>query len=217
MRFYHASEALQALRFSRRCYSLLHHAGVPPENLQHFYRTYRLPKDPFFPLFFTIKRDYLDAQERKREERRQYILSGMRELPGPVLTFVKYLGYLEEHYNRSGRHPVWQEHLFPGSKKRLHEYQSYSELAWLRSFRRHLGRLGERYPGLHREFTDRILACYLLECIPAELPPRLPPAWPGPATVQAQYRRLSKRHHPDRGGDGALFVELKRARDRLLE
>lgn len=216
MRYYQASETLQALRFSRRCYSLLHHARIAPENLQHFHRSYRVPKSPFFPLFLAIKRDYLETQARRQEERRQYILSGMRALPPPILRFVKYLGYMEEHYNRGARHPLWQEHLFPGSKKRLREYQRYSELEWLRGFRGHLSRLSERYPGLHREFGERILACYLLDCIPAELPPRLPPVWPDPATVQAQYRRLSKRHHPDRGGDGALFVELKRARDLLL-
>jgi curved DNA-binding protein CbpA len=31
----------------------------------------------------------------------------------------------------------------------------------------------------------------------------------------AHYRRQSMRHHPDRGGDARMFVELQRARDVL--
>jgi curved DNA-binding protein CbpA len=33
--------------------------------------------------------------------------------------------------------------------------------------------------------------------------------------VTAAYRRLSMQHHPDRGGDATVFVELKAARDVL--
>lgn len=37
-----------------------------------------------------------------------------------------------------------------------------------------------------------------------------------PATAKAAYRRLAKKHHPDVGGDAALFAELDAAYKRLM-
>lgn len=228
---YHSSDALARVRFSRRCYSLLQHARIAPENLHHFYRTYRLPADPFFPLFFELKRAYLAERERRREARRQYILESMRALPPPVLGFIKFLGRLEQVHAR-GRSPVWQRHLFPASKKAADAYHSRDTGDWLAVFRAHLDRLTARYRAPAEAAREKLLACFVLELIPA--PPavdvRRPNAraadargraagisWPAPAEITAAYRRLCKRHHPDHGGDAATFVELARARDVLLD
>jgi hypothetical protein len=207
----YASQRLLNLRVSRRCFSVLHDAQIKPENLQYFYLTYGLPKEPFFPLFFQIKRDYLRERERKREERRQYILNEMRRLPAPTLAFIKYLGYLEAYYHSRGRSPLWQRYIFPTTKKQVRGYAAKGTPEWLGLFREHLDRLGKQYPGLGKRYSDRLLACFVLDCIP----PEIPPAWPRPAEVTARYRRLSLLHHPDRGGDSDIFLELKRAKDIL--
>lgn len=209
--YYRNSPALRGLRFSRRCYSLLQHARIAPENLHHFYRTYRLPADPFFPLFFEIKRAYLHEREQAQEARRRYILETMRSLPEPVLGFVKYLGRLEEHYSGGARHPVWQSNLFPSTKKQANAYRRYGHVQWIGVFRSHLELLEARYRGFNARTRARLLACFVLE-IPLEGPP---PRRPTPAEVTANYRRLSMRHHPDRGGDERMFVELQKARDVL--
>ena len=209
---YDASEQLRRLRFSRRCYTLLNQARIAPENLSHFYRTYRLPSDPFFPLFFAIKRSYLAERERIKEERRRYIHSRMRELPPVIRLQIKYLGYLERYYNAAGLSPVWQKRLFPTSKKRADMFQHLTPVEWQRLFRDHLALLVERYPRLTRVIADRVLACLVLGMIP-EL---IPPARPAPPEIARTYRRLSMLHHPDRGGDPTLFISIKRARDVLV-
>ncbi len=208
---YRNSSALQGLRFSRRCYSLLQHARIAPQNLYHFYRTYRLPADPFFPLFFEIKRAYLQERERVQERRRRYILETMRALPEPVLEFIKYLGRLEQHYSGGARYPVWRTNLFPSTKKQADAYRRYDHHQWLRTFRAHLELLSGRYRGLNAQIGARLIACHVLE-IPLDGPP---PRRPTQAEVTAHYRRQSMRHHPDRGGDPRMFVELQRARDVL--
>lgn len=210
---YRNSSALQGLRVSRRCYSLLQHARISPGNLHHFYRTYRLPADPFFPLFFEIKRAYLQERERVQETRRRYILETMRALPEPVLGFIRYLGRLEQHYSGGARYPVWRANLFPSTKKQADAYRRYDQHQWLDTFRAHLGLLGARYRGFNTQISARLIACFVLE-IPLDGPP---PRRPTHAEVTAHYRRLSMRHHPDRGGDPRLFVELQRARDVLEE
>jgi hypothetical protein len=213
MAHYYASERLQRLRMSRRCYTLLNNARIRPRNLHHFYRTYRLPSNPFFPLFFSIKRDYLAERERIREERRRYIRDSVRALPPPILTFIKYLGYLERYYNAAGLSPVWQKELFPTSKKQADAYQRYTTGDWLRLFREHLSSLEQRYRGLSEIVADRVFACIVLELTP-EL---IPPARPDQALINRSYRRLSLLHHPDRGGDPRMFIQIKRARDVLVE
>jgi hypothetical protein len=146
----------------------------------------------------------------------------MRRLPAPVLGFVRYLGRLEQRYNAAGAYPVWEEQLLPSTKKQVHAYLRYDGHEWLRLFRAHLARLAERYRDFDEATAEKLAACYLLECLPdgwsnahAASVSR-PPAWPDVTEVRRAYRTLSLRHHPDRGGDGALFVELKRARDLLL-
>ena len=39
----------------------------------------------------------------------------------------------------------------------------------------------------------------------------------GPAEVQAKYRTLAAKHHPDRGGDPAKMAELNQARDEAMK
>jgi hypothetical protein len=171
-----------------------------------------LPKDPFFPLFFTIKRDYLAERERVREARHQYVLKRMRSLSPETLAQVKYLGRLEQHYNAAGRSPVWQGKLFPGSKRRADEYTRLTGPEWSRVFQNHLKALSERYPALSPGIANRVLACFVLGMTPS----LVPPPRPARTDVARTYRRLSLLHHPDRGGDPSLFMAIKRARDTLV-
>jgi hypothetical protein len=206
---FHSSPRLKSLRINRRCYMLLNMAKISPRNLEQFYRTYRLPKDPFFPLFFKIKRSYLQEQQRKKEEKVRYIAAQMRRLPPDLIAAIKYLARLEAAVNSTGNYPVWTEHLFPKTKKRVHEYYTFSPLRWMELFRIHLERLLSRYRRFNKESADRVIACFLLELIPENDPLQ----WPDKASVIRQFRKLSKQHHPDRGGNGEFFIELKWACD----
>ena len=212
MAHYHASEALGRLRMSRRCYGLLANARIAPHNLPVFYRTYRLPDSPFFPLFLSVKRSYLAERERINAARHDYVLSRMRALPRPTLTWIKYMGHLERAYNAAGLSPLWQKHLFPTSKKRADGYSRFSEAEWLATYRQHLSRLQARYPTLKEIIVDRVYACIVIGLVPDRVPPVRPPA----TTVNRCYRRQSLLHHPDRGGDPAVFIAIKEARDTLI-
>ena len=204
---------LQRVRLSRSPFRLLHDARIEAHNLPHFYRTYRLPQHPFFPHFLRIKRGYLAERERIREARNRYILEQMRSLPEPVVGFIRYLGYLENHYNAAAAHPLWDQHLFPSSKKQVHQYHGYSLTEWIELFRGHMHRLERRYRAFKTPTGERLVASFVLECVAPEFPPRRP----DPALVKRRYRELSLRYHPDHGGDAEAFRELKRARDLLVQ
>ncbi len=219
---YHANPRLQSVRISSRCYTLLDTARIAPEHLENFYTTYRLPRDPFFPLFFLCKRAYLAERERIRQARRHYIIKRMRSLPEPVLRTIRYLGYLERSVNYAGESPLWQKHLFPGSKKQADAYLRRSSTDWQLAVRTHLSTLRSRYPRLKASVTDHIAALSILELLPdvrqedGHASVTATTALPA-HEIQTSYRRLSLIHHPDRGGDAQLFITLKEARDYLLQ
>ena len=161
--------------------------------------------------YLAIKRDYLVERERVALARREYIRARMRSLPPDVLARIRYIGYLEQHFN-AGRHsPVWQKQLYPGSKRKADAYTRYSDSEWRRLFREHTEALLARYRHLTPEVARRTLACFVLGMTPASVPP---PA-PKQQEVSRAYRRLSLLHHPDRGGDPEHFIALKNARDVL--
>jgi hypothetical protein len=220
---YQLSPALQKVRFNRRCYSLLLHAKINPENLRYFYRTYRLPRDPFFPLYFAVKRNYLDEKEQRKRKKTEYIAAQMRRLPAEVLSFITFLARLEQHCNFGNHYPLWSDSLFPKTKKQVREYHRYTPGDWALFFQSYLTRFTERYRAFPSASAEKITACFLLHCLPelpdpkpkqASLPGglQLPPA----EQILKQFRRASMLHHPDRGGSGEMFVLIQWARDVLL-
>ncbi len=209
--YYQSSRTLQKLRMNRRCYGILQRATIKPENLANLYRTYRLPKDPFFPLFLRIKRDYRELQERRRTEKMKYIAGKMRELPEEVLSFIKYLAVFEQQYNPAGGFPLWTTRLFPVTKKLVHRYCAFSREEWITFFDEFLDLLRDRYESIDEAVTARLLASFVLGFSLRE-GPLVPPS---EGEIKKRYRRMSKIHHPDRGGDPRYFIRLQWARETL--
>lgn len=205
------SARLQSLIVSPRCWSLLNTARIDPENLSHFYRTYRLPEHPFFPLFLRLKRDYFAERERIRAERRVAIRAIVQTSPEYALEFLRYLGHLEDYYNAAGAHPLWQAQLYPSSKKAAHRTATRGVLEWIEVFKHHLATFALHYRGFTAREADMLLSAFVLGCLPTDIPPRAPES----REVARAYRRESLRYHPDRGGDARVFIELKKARDNL--
>ena len=66
LELYSSSGYLKGLHFNIKCYTLLNKAKIPPENLNHFYRIYRLKAHPFFPLFLKTKTEFINHQLEKK-------------------------------------------------------------------------------------------------------------------------------------------------------
>lgn len=203
---------LRDLRFNRRCYSLLNGAVVKPEHLENFYRTYRLPKNPFFPLFFMIKRNYLMERENKKLERKKYIEVKMKGIPSYVQKYFSLILQQEKKYNRAGNYPVFKENLSVRSKKKADIFVKYDHSDWIIFFGKYTACLSEFYERIPLAQIDRIYAYLILNCIPES-----PSTIPDETKISNRYRNYSKIYHPDRGGDPELFIKIKWARDLLLE
>ena len=209
-----ASETLQRLRISPRCYRILNEATIEPEHLADFYTTYRLPDHPFFPLFLAVKAEWLEQRRRWREKRDAEIFARVKQLPDHRRRSLRLLAEYERMHHPNADNPIWDNRLFPQSKKRAEEFMGYGETEWFGEWCRHLERLANRYrdiPALFDGFGNptysfKVLAVLVLRC--REVTRR---------EVTRNFRFLSKEFHPDYGGSPESFRRLKTARDVLLD
>lgn len=210
--FLQNSPTLTGVRFNRRCYSLLNDAIIKPEHLENFYKTYRLPVNPFFPLFFMVKRKYLLKRDNKKLERLQYIETKMEELPSYIRRYSALMKELELKYNRANQFPAFKENLVPKTKKKADLFAKYNHAEWIFFFGNYMSFLADLYVRIPSDLMERMSACLILNCLPSsfsEVPQR--------SKVSNRYRSFSKIYHPDAGGDQELFIKIKWARDLLIE
>ncbi len=205
-----SSEKLQKLRISRRCYSLLDRARIKPENLESFYRTYRLPRDAFFPLFLAVKSKWIDDRLIWKEKRKEKIEQNMERIPHRRKKEIAELKSLEESCSPAGKAPLWKHFLSPSTIKRAGELSVQGELEWLNIYSLFLGSLTDRYQSFSSRDALRTEALLLLGFELTETGRE-----PGKREVNERFRTLSKSHHPDRGGNSDIFRRLKTAREVL--
>ena len=208
-----SSDVLPRLRINSRCFRLLDKAVIAPENLNNFYHTYRLPRDPFFPLFLRIKRSYITMRQQQLEAREAYIFERMKALPPEKLRFIRFLAEWEQSLNRSSDFPYWMNQLYPGSKKRMREYELYGVLEWQQFFYSYLCGLAAQYRLQASPLAEKMTACSMLGLIPSADPL----IWPGRTEILRAYRARCRRFHPDRGGEHSLFIQLQKAKEVLCE
>jgi len=199
---------LLQIRFNKRCYSLLHNAVIKPEHLEDFYRTYRLPKNPFFPLFFSIKREYLKGREEKRAVREEYIRQGLRRLPPYVKMVFTLSSRMEKELTGRDSCPVYRRSFLPSTKKRTDEYLKFSHGDWMDFFDSYLEKMAGVYDHLPLKRIEYLNAAMGLGWEPDDA---FRP--PSREVVNRLYREHSKTYHPDRGGNSRHFIRVKWAKD----
>lgn len=210
------SKRLQNVRLPRTAYRLLDTGRLAPQHIENLYKTYRLPRSPFFPLFIDQKQAYLEHRNRLAAKRAEYIRSRVLELPPEFLRLVRNLGRYEQELNRAGNTPVWAKTIYPPSKKAADACRAWGIDEWLDAAENFGSALNKRYPRAPRCNWKRFSALLFLDLLPEKGSAHHISAAIDPARVKEAFRRLSKEHHPDSGGDPASFRRLRWARDHLL-
>ena len=203
------SRDLGRLRFNRRCYSLLNEGIIKPEQLDDFYRTYRLPRHPFFPLFLAVKTSYLRERDRVRKEREEYIRTRFEELPLPLKLYLREFALWEKGLRGGGKAVIFHRMIYPGSKKRVHSYLAFGAGDWERVFSSFTEAVQREFPH-GRDRNGRIL----LDRFTLNYPP--PPEPLERKILKERYRQLCFASHPDRGGEEEDFLRIREAYERLV-
>jgi hypothetical protein len=203
------SAALRKLSLEPRAWRLLAEPRLRPENLPHFYQSYRLPPHEFFSGFLELKWAQLEAAAARSAERAAFIEASMRSLAPETLAMLEWLKAVEARAH--SKTPLWAEAFEPRTKKRARELAAMDARAWHALFTDTLGLLRGRYPALALSAPGLILDYWALGCLPD--PRALKP--PDAARLRKAWREASKRCHPDAGGDPARFRYIDEARRRL--
>jgi hypothetical protein len=211
---FNSSDKLKRLRISSRCYRILNNASVPPENLKIFYRTYRLPESSFFPLFMAVKSSWFKEKEKRREEKEKRIFAIIRALDPEYRTALKHMAEIEIKINNSGYYPVWIKDVYPSTLKRANELLSFSEKQWQILWKDFFILLNRKYTLPGSRTIKLYSALFTLHLAAFSNYPLN--KLPDKKTILNSFRRLSKKLHPDYGGDPAAFRQLINARKILI-
>ncbi len=204
---------LRSVKLGTREYRLLNRGTIRPEHVTNFVQTYRMPASPFFLLYFQLKQDYEQKKLTRKQEKKDFILKKLQELPWKIRQYLSALAVIEQHINHAGKNPVWNRVIVPSTKKASMEYGKYSLSDWKLLTQRFGGQLGIRYPGIPKDNWEKMFCAFLLG-YPPKPGLKLPAS---PEEIQRRYRKMSLQYHPDTGGNEKIFRMLKEARDTLLE
>jgi len=204
---YNHSDSLKKTRFRRKCYSLLQKARISPENLERFYFFYRLPKHSFFPLFLKLRKEHLNKIDCKKKKKNDYILKKMRQLPDNIQFLIKSLAKYEK--SLTGKNCViWLDFFYPKTKKKVNSYFKLNFFDWLKSADKYTGLLAKRFKKIDFNHIIRITSIFILGLSEDNC---------SAEKIKKSYRTLSKKYHPDQGGDPDFFKKIKDAYEFLTK
>ena len=84
----------------------------------------------------------------------------------------------------------------------------FTRIQWIRLFFTYIERLTARYKKIDRAYGEKIVSLFVME---------LPIRKHTEEEIKKQYRILSKRYHPDAGGNSEYFNLLQKARKVLSD
>lgn len=201
-----SSDSLKKLKFNRNTYSALNHVRVNPGDLKGFIYNNRFQENPFFPLFLKLKKEYLSAKLKKKKDKQDYIYIKLKQLSPQIKKYLKV--FRDYECSRNKRFPLWKKFFYPKTKKRVNELSKYSTIEWAGLFNTYTDEVYKRYKQVDLKYLNKIISLFVLELEPQKYKI---------TSVKIQYRKLSKKYHPDSGGNNHFFNLLQKSRDILLD
>ncbi len=206
--YYNASDVLKKLRLPRKAYIILNNCRISSNKLDDYFRFFRIPKNPFFPVFLKIKSEYLNKNLKNKREKADYIRKVMNALDDDVMTYLKYFIKYEKNVNVRQLTPVWNKFFLPRSKKRAEEFKGYDRNRWINFFFEFIRFFNHYYNWVDKKYGEKLVALFILH---------LDIAKHNDDRIKSQFRILSKKYHPDAGGDNASFNNLMIAKKIMQE
>ena len=200
---------LARVRLNGLAWRLLHDPRLKPEYLANFYRTYRIPAHPFFPLYLSMKWAQVRDRKRRVESRTARIDAIRAGYPPGISEMFEYLRKTECRFARST--PVWNAVFSVRTLKKAGELSRFTLADWLAFFSGGIEILSRTYPVPLFRKGEVLGAMMILGCLPPPGSARLPDE----AAVRKGFRRASGAFHPDKGGTAEDFILVKRAMDAL--
>ena len=205
---YNSSTFLKKLPLNNRAFSLLNRGKVNQENLSLFYKTFKIEANIFFPVFVSIRNKYLTERKIKKLENEKYIYQKMILLPDSTKKILKYLNVIEKKVKIDKTKKIWSKFFYPTTRTKANKVIKYNNIDWGILFFQFIDELSKRYNIQIDNKTYKKVSLFILEINEDKTTYE---------TIKKQYRILSMKYHPDKGGNSLHFNILKNAKDKLFE
>jgi len=114
----------------------------------------------------------------------------------------------EKKISNNKKCTVWNTVIYPKSKRKVFQYKNYNTSDWLELINKYILLLQKKYKNSDLEYLKRLSSLFLLE---------LPDGDYTIEELKKKYRILSKKYHPDLGGEKGYFNRVNSAYDYLVK
>ncbi|HPO48815.1 MAG TPA: DnaJ domain-containing protein [Spirochaetota bacterium] len=205
---YNSSNYLKKISLSIKSFSLLNSGKVNSKNISTFYKNYKIEKNIFFPVFCAIRNKYIIERRTIKLKKEKYIYQKMIALPEPLKKLLKYINAVEKKIKNDNKKGLWSKFFYPTTKNKVDKMVKYSNVQWGILIFNFLDEISKMYNVRLNVKIYKKTALFELEIYEDIV---------NFETIKKQYRILSMKYHPDKGGDAICFNALKNAKDILLK
>ncbi|HNZ28010.1 MAG TPA: hypothetical protein PLG34_09445 [Spirochaetota bacterium] len=202
---FNSSSVLKQMSLSLAAYRLLNRVQIKSDSIERFLKFYKLPANAFFPLFLLMKKKYLDkttALKKKKEENIRKILNNLSSSKKIILKSL-----LEDEKKYNIKITLWRKYFFPNSLKKAEKLIKISNIELSEIIESFMEDFKKKYDNCISIKYKKVLCKFIMETALNKI---------SPGVVRKNYRELSKKYHPDLGGDPAHFKKLSEAKNILL-
>ena len=205
---YNSSTYLKTLKLSKKAFNLLNKGRVNIDNLDKFYKIFKIKNHIFFIEFISLKNSYISKRKSIKKEKEKYIYQNMISLPKEIKDIIKELAKIELNYaKRDKKRSFWQKTLYPTTKKGVNDFLKFNNIDWFIHFDNFISKVQKKYSvdfgnrSIKKRIALFVLGIYKTKVTVSDI---------------KEFRRLAMVHHPDRGGDAKSFKILQQSKELLI-
>jgi len=202
---FNSSSILKQISLSYASYQKINKVQIKSDSIERFLKFNKLPANAFFPLFLLMKKKYLaetSAIKKKKEDNIRKILNNLSSSKKIILKSL-----LEDEKKRNKKITLWRKYFFPISVKKAETLIKISNIELSEIIENFMEDFKNKYDNCISSKYKKVLCKFIMETALNKI---------SPSVVRKNYRELSKKYHPDLGGDPVHFKKLSEAKNILL-
>lgn len=202
---FNSSLLLKQVSLSFASYQKINKVLIKSDSIDRFLKFNKLPANAFFPLFLLMKKKYLaeiNALKKRKDDNIRKILNNLNSSKKIILKSL-----LEDEKKHNIKITLWRKYFFPKSVKKAEELIKISNIELSEIIEKYMEDFKKKYDNCISDKYKKVICKFIMETALNKINPHI---------VRKNYRELSKKYHPDLGGDAVHFKKLKDAKDYLL-
>ncbi len=193
---YAADKSLHAVVFSANNYRLLNRAKLSYSQLTKLCSRFRIKSNLFFALFVKYKQQYFTDTKKAKIQKQNKIENILSKMNADKKNLLKF--FLAEEKKHNKKVTLWRKYFYILSNKKALFLCSSNNLEFYLIAKSYTEDFRLKYHADAKYFSQKLISFALeLPQIPSDA-----------EIIKNKYRILSKKYHPDIGGNSILFKTL---------